>query len=57
MLGVKNMYIIYRGASTEKNIYRGALVQKSLRTPGVGDRDDQLLLSSTLLLPFNEWTE
>ena len=27
------MHIIYRGASDEKSIYRGALTQKSLRTP------------------------
>ena len=31
-LGVKNMHIIYRGASDQKGIYRGALTQKRLRT-------------------------
>ena len=35
-LGVKNMHIIYRGASDEKSIYRGALTQKGLRTPVIG---------------------
>ena len=36
-LGVKNMHIIYRGASDQKSIYRGALTQKSLRTTDVGE--------------------
>ena len=37
LLGVKNMHIIYRGASDEKSIYRGAVTPKSLRTPDVYD--------------------
>ena len=37
LLGVKNTYIMYRGASDEKSIYRGALTQKSLRTPALNN--------------------
>ena len=35
LLGVKNKHIIYRGASDENSVYRGALTRKSLRTSAV----------------------
>ena len=45
-LVVKNMYIIW-GASHKRSIYRGALIQKSLRTPA-------LLYGSTALVFFTD---